>query len=272
MTTDTGDTGNMNPSGRPKEAFRDYRKETRSSVKTFYRLNHTNQTFDFVLQKKQEFLKLNHRKMGIWEAIEYLNTYVDDSDPDIDLPQLDHLLQTAEAIRKDGHPRWFILTGLIHDLGKILGLFGEPSWAVAGDTYPVGCRFSDQIVFSEYFSQNPDTKNPAYQTLTGIYEEGCGLDNVHFAWGHDEYLYQVIKDYLPDPAPYIIRYHSFYPGHREDAYHQLMSDHDRERFKWLKKFSQYDLYSKSDDPATVDELKPFYMELIAEYFPATLRW
>jgi len=51
-----------------------------------------------------------------------------------------HLLQTAEAIRRDGHPRWFILTGLIHDLGKILCLWGEPQWAVVGDTNPGACR------------------------------------------------------------------------------------------------------------------------------------
>jgi len=67
-------------------------------------------------------------KMGIWEAMEFLNSLVDDSDPDTDLSQLEHLLQTAEQIRHDGHPRWFILTGLIHDLGKILCLFGEPQW------------------------------------------------------------------------------------------------------------------------------------------------
>src|SRR5438128_8381948 len=35
---------------------------------------------------------------------EYLNTLVDDSDPDTDLTQIEHLLQTAEAIRKDAHP------------------------------------------------------------------------------------------------------------------------------------------------------------------------
>ena len=35
--------------------------------------------------------------MGIWEAMEYLNTLVDDSDPDTDLSQIEHLLQTAEA-------------------------------------------------------------------------------------------------------------------------------------------------------------------------------
>ena len=37
--------------------------------------------------------------MGVWEAMEYLNTLVDDSDPDTDLTQIEHLLQTAEAIR-----------------------------------------------------------------------------------------------------------------------------------------------------------------------------
>ena len=43
--------------------------------------------------------------MGIWEAMEYLNTLVDDSDPDTDLSQIEHNLQTAVAIRRDGHPR-----------------------------------------------------------------------------------------------------------------------------------------------------------------------
>ena len=58
--------------------------------------------------------------------MEYLNQFVDDSDPDTQLSQIDHLLQSAEALRKDNRPDWMILTGLIHDLGKILILFKEP--------------------------------------------------------------------------------------------------------------------------------------------------
>ena len=27
----------------------------------------------------------------------------------------------------------------------------------------------------------------------GMYEPGCGLDNVLISWGHDEYLYRVLK-------------------------------------------------------------------------------
>ena len=145
-----------------------------------------------------------------------------------DLSQLEHLLQTAEQIRHDGHPRWFILTGLIHDLGKILCLFGEPQWAVVGDTFPVGCRYSEHIVFPEFFPGNPDWNVARYQTECGIYEPGCGLDRVHMSWGHDEYLYQVVKDFLPPEALYMIRYHSFYAAHRDGEYTHLMDARDRE--------------------------------------------
>jgi len=253
-------------------AFRDYRAEARPSVKEFYRLNHTHQTLDFVLAKKREYLTFDRREMGIWEAMEFLNTLVDDSDPDTELSQLEHLLQTAEAIRRDGHPRWFILTGLIHDLGKILCLFGEPQWAVVGDTFPVGCRFTESIVFHELFAENPDSTHPTYSTRLGIYEEGEGLDRVHLSWGHDEYLYQVTKDYLPVEAQYMIRYHSFYPAHREGDYGYLMNGTDRAMFEWVRAFNPYDLYSKDEEPPDVDALRPYYEELIAEYFPAKIRW
>ena len=126
-----------------ESSFRDYGATVRPSVREFYRLNHRYQTLDFVKAKRRQYLGLNHRTMGIWEAMEFLNTLVDDSDPDTSLTQIEHLMQTAEAIRAGGHPRWFILTGLIHDLGKILCLFGEPQWAVVGDTFPVGCRYSE---------------------------------------------------------------------------------------------------------------------------------
>ena len=88
--------------------------------------------------------RANSGEMSIWQAMEFLNTLVDDSDPDVDFSQIEHLMQAAEAIRADGHPRWFILTGLLHDLGKVLCLYGEPQWAVVGDTFPVGCAYSER--------------------------------------------------------------------------------------------------------------------------------
>jgi inositol oxygenase len=247
--------------------FRNYANTT-PGVREFYRLNHTHQTRDFVLQKQKEYAPLNKRKMGIWEALEYLNTLVDDSDPDTDLSQIEHNLQTAEAIRRDGHPDWFQLAGLVHDLGKVMCLWGEPQWAVVGDTFPTGCAYSDKIVFHEFFAANPDAANPKYQSPTGVYEEGGGLEQVDMSWGHDEYFYHVAKPYLPEPALYMVRYHSFYPAHREGAYDFLMNDRDREGFKWVKAFNPYDLYSKSAAKPDAKELRPYYQGLIDKYFPS----
>ena len=181
-----------------KEEFRNYENTVRDTVKEFYRLNHTYQTYDFVKEKKSNFLKFNKREMPVWDTFDFLNQLVDDSDPDTDLDQFQHLLQTSEAIRKDGHPDWMVLTGLMHDMGKVLCLFGEPQWAVVGDTFPVGCAYSNKIVYPEFFENNPDYSNPNYNSQYGVYEKGCGLKNVHISWGHDEYVYQMMKDHLPE--------------------------------------------------------------------------
>ncbi len=258
--------------GKSEEEFRNYAADANPGVTEFYRQNHRFQTLDFVLKKKAEFAPRTRTKMGMWDAMEYLNTLVDESDPDTDLSQIEHLMQTSEAIRKDGHPRWFVLTGLIHDLGKVLCLYGEPQWAVVGDTFPVGCAWSDQIVFPEFFADNPDARVPEYQTQFGIYSPGCGLDNVHLSWGHDEYVYDVVKEYLPEPARYMLRYHSFYPAHRHGAYDYLMNDRDREMFEWVKKFNPYDLYSKGAGKPDVKALRPYYEDLIAEFLPPELSW
>jgi inositol oxygenase len=256
---------------RTAESFRRY-EDAPARVRQFYLLNHTHQTRDFVQRKKREYLALNHRLMGVWQAMEYLNTLIDESDPDTELSQIEHLLQSAEAARRDGRSRWFILAALIHDLGKVLCLYGEPQWAVVGDTFPTGCAWSPKIVYPEYFAANPDARVPEYQTRLGVYTENCGLDNVDLSWGHDEYLYHVVKAHLPEPALYMIRYHSFYPAHREGEYGYLMDARDREMFAHVREFNPYDLYSKGEQPPDVAALRPYYEDLIAEYFPPVLRW
>lgn len=197
----------------PADSFRDYGKSARSGVDEFYQLHHQHQTVDLVRAKQAQFLNPDGAEMGIWQAMEFLNTLVDDSDPDVELSQIAHLMQTAEAIRSDGHPDWFILTDLLHDLGKILCLWGEPQWAVVGDTLPVGCGYSQDIVLTQYLSANADSEDERYQSRYGIYTPVCALSNVLMTWGHDEYLYHVLKDYLPEQALYMIRFHSCYPVH-----------------------------------------------------------
>jgi len=255
-----------------KEAFRNYDAPARETVREFYRLNHTYQTYDFVQAKRKEFLHFSKREMTIWEAFQFLNQLVDDSDPDTDLDQFQHLLQTSEAIRADGHPDWMVLVGLMHDMGKVLCLFGEPQWAVVGDTFPVGCAHSDKIVYPEFFASNPDEKDPALNSDLGIYKPNCGLRNVTMSWGHDEYVYQIMKDSLPEPGLYMLRYHSFYAWHREGAYDHLLDDQDREMLRWVTLFNPYDLYSKNPRPPDWKQLKPYYEQLVEKYLPPTIKF
>ncbi|KAK4756937.1 hypothetical protein SAY87_007064 [Trapa incisa] len=216
--------------------FRDYdaASQGQKTVEEFYRLQHINQTYDFVKRMREEYGKLDKVEMSVWECCELLNDVMDDSDPDLDEPQIEHLLQTAEAIRKNYPDEdWLHLTALIHDLGKVLlhpSFGGLPQWAVVGDTFPLGCAFDETIVHHKYFKENPDYNNPNYNTKYGIYSEGCGLDNTLISWGHDDYMYLVAKENgttLPQAGLFIIRYHSFYPLHKAGAYTHLMSEEDK---------------------------------------------
>ena len=255
---------------KPVAGLRNHDDMQRDSVRDFYRLNHRCQTYEFACAKKQEYGRLNHASMGVWRACEKLDELVDDSDPDTELSQMQHLLQTAEAIRRDGREDWFILTGLIHDLGKLLCLFDEPQWAVVGDTFPLGCAFSDKIIYSEFFDANPDLNLPEFQSAVGCYKKGIGLDKIVMSWGHDEYMYQVCKPYLPVEALYMIRYHSFYAAHQDGEYAYLMDDQDKTMFRSVCDLRSYDLYSKVEDPPDAGVLKPYYCALIEKYFPVTV--
>lgn len=128
-----------------KTQFRDYDAAC-DRVKNFYKEQHgthvedviapnvyhfplsmtEKQTVEFNIKARVEFNSKKRARMGVWEAMEMLNTLVDESDPDVslslplvfglmpiidaalqtNLSQIEHLLQTAEAIRRDGKPEW----------------------------------------------------------------------------------------------------------------------------------------------------------------------
>ena len=262
--------------------FRKYSHEINNSIRNSYLKLRTNQTLKYNKMIRDKYLVFNN-KMSIWEAIESLDNFIDISDPDINLPNLHHLLQTAEAIRKDGYPDWMQLVGLIHDLGKVIYLKGcdedgtsiKEQWGIVGDTFIVGCKIPDSCVYSEFNKFNPDNSNKNYNTKLGIYENNCGLSNCYCSFGHDEYLYQVLlynKIKLPEEAMYMIRYHSLYPWHKEGEYKHLMDDKDFKMLKWVKLFNKYDLYSKEDNELNIQELKKYYSKIVDKYIGKDLYW
>lgn len=109
---------------KPVAQFRDYTIDENDPIKERVRLTykamHTNQTVDFVRGRMADWLSFSHFKSTIKDALIKLNDLVDESDPDVDIPNIVHAFQTAERIREE-HPDkdWFQVTGLIHDLGKV---------------------------------------------------------------------------------------------------------------------------------------------------------
>eukprot|EP00956_Cyclotella_meneghiniana_P012193 scaffold17296_cov66-Cyclotella_meneghiniana.AAC.6 len=280
------------------EDFRTYTQdeETPARVVEHYRDMRRYQTLEFYerMERKYSFADGTYRKlMTIEEAFAELENYIDASDPDMDLPNILHLLQTAEGIRKANHPDWLQLTGLLHDMGKIMFLWGTgedgqdgyspngKQWALGGDTFVVGCRIpSEAVVFPQFNDLNPDMHDEKFNTKYGIYKPHCGLDALKFAWGHDEYMYRMLvanNTKLPREALDMIRYHSAYPWHDKGAYTHLMKEEDYERMQWVQLFNKFDLYTKDGDNELrgdkMKEIWPYYKELLEKYgLGGKLKW
>ena len=262
---------------KPKTEFRNYDQgDITAAVREHYRKMRLHQTVDYVERMQKKYLRFD-KPLHLWDAMLKLNALIDVSDPDLNLPNVQHLAQSAEAMRADGRPDWMQLVGLIHDLGKAMYLWGSDEdgtsqaeqWGLVGDVFVVGARLPDTAVYPEFNALNPDMTDPRYNTELGRYEPGCGLDALTLAWGHDEYLYQVLKNHptntIPEAGMVMIRYHSFYPWHTGGSYGGLLGPRDEQYRAWIKDFNQYDLYTKSPKIYDLDELKEYYLPIAEKY-------
>jgi inositol oxygenase len=216
--------------------------------------------------------------INFWSLFSSLDGIVDLSDPDTSLPNSLHALQTAEAIRRDNKPDWFVLCGLIHDMGKVLYLNGNDidgtskttQWALVGDTYITGYPLPPDIVLSHYNALNSD-----HSMNISIYKDECGLSNCNVSFGHDEYMYRLLQanqHSLPEEALYIVRYHSLYTWHSGNYYDKLMDLKDKWMKSIVKEFNKYDLYTKNDMNIVKWDykLKDYYTNLVKKYIAPDL--
>jgi inositol oxygenase len=273
------------PPNKDQHAFRQYTNEAiHENIKQTYKLARQHQSVEHVRAMHTKYLTFEHQ-MPVQTVFDELSTFVDISDPDISLPNFYHGIQTAESIRKDGHPEWLQVVGLVHDIGKIMYKWGcdedgttiNKQWGIVGDTFVVGCPLPDSLVYPEFNTLHPDNHHAIYhKTKHGMYEANCGLDDVLCSWGHDEYLYQVLKHNqcnLPEEALYIIRFHSLYAHHRDNAYPHLMNKKDHRLLHRLKLFNEYDLYTKDDtDSVLSTETTSYYDGLVRKYLNGGQLW
>ncbi|XP_050770576.1 inositol oxygenase isoform X6 [Gymnogyps californianus] len=241
-------------SSKAKSEYRNYTEgKLLDRVYNTYLLMHTHQTVDFVRKKSAEYGTCSLRKMSAMEALELLDQLVDESDPDVDFPNSYHAYQTAEGIRR-AHPDkdWFHLVGLLHDLGKVLALFGEPQWAVVGDTFPVGCKVQKSVVFGDStFHDNPDARDPLYR--------------VHVQSHEVQQLRPAQGGFLHGPLPLLLPLARARglpaPLHRGGPPHAA-----------LGQGAQFDLYTKQEELPDVQQLRGYYQSLIDKYCPGQLCW
>jgi inositol oxygenase len=237
-----------------------------------YRTQREQINYEFNIYLKNKYLQFN-AKTSFWTLFAALDRITDLSDPDTSLPNSIHALQTAEAIRKTNlYPDWMELCGLIHDMGKILYLSGvdedgtskTSQWALVGDTFITGCDIPENIILPEYNKYNKD------HNKINKYKKQCGLNNCEVSFGHDEYMYFLLKKNnhkMPIEAEYIIRYHSLYLYHSSDSYDYLLNENDFLMKNIVKDFNEFDLYTKNDNLPIkwTYELKDHYTNLVKKY-------
>jgi len=120
------------------------------------------------------------------------------------------LFHTAELARKEGHPDWVQFVALIHGLASVLTCLrsnsSNPSnvaskddgnsdfdWTIPVDARVMGCKASENSIFQEFRTLNPDQDDPRYNTTNGLYNEHIGLEDFLLSWTSNEYMYHMLN-------------------------------------------------------------------------------
>lgn len=268
--------------------YRDYVAAADTLVELTYRAMYENQTPAHVSAMYKQYDEPRYTQLETWAALDLLSDIVDESDPDTDLPQIVHAMQTAQSLatrmvdnEELAGKDWLPLVGLIHDLGKIMLRkdYGDlPQWSVVGDIFPVDLPLHPACVFQQkdYHKENAGVNGSAAPI-----PHGCGFRKLRFSWSHDEYLARVLErsgTNLPEEAIYMVRFHSFYPWHTPQKhwdveangrpYEEYADEMDKKMLPYLQMLQKADLYSKTRN---VPE-RAHYTDLVTKYLPNPLRF
>jgi hypothetical protein len=180
---------------------------------------HHAQTLDDVAALRSKYATPVLGRVSPWSVVESLGRCIDPTDQRLYCAsQHLHILQIIDAMEQEGAASdEMVLVALVHDLGKVLLLTDEAPENIVCMNRPIR-----------------------------VCAPGGGLDNCVFQWNHDEFAYSRLKDHLPDPLAWLVRYHSIVP----EACELYMDARDRDYYqRYLKPFSRYDHGTKS----------PFYL-------------
>jgi hypothetical protein len=193
--------------------------------------------------EQADALRLKYRnplfgEIQTWKLFEMLAHCVDSSDEALYcVSQETHVLQTIEAMEADGMAsEELVLAALTHDIGKVALLKGE--------------------LPANLFGVN--------DLLAGA--PGCGLDECTLQWSSDDLGWSRLKDWLPAPVAWLVRYHSIVPARCES----YLNARDRDFVqRHLGPFQVYDICSKSPFFKPRRRLED-YRPIAEKYLPVTI--
>ena len=118
------------------------------NIRNHYKQLYTCQTYLHATESVNKY-KSTSTKFSMLQALKDLCALVvDDSDPDFSDENKFHNYQAAQKALDVFDNEQFVVMSLIHDVGKILELWGEPQWNVTGDTFVLGCCIPTFFSFS----------------------------------------------------------------------------------------------------------------------------
>lgn len=171
-----------------------------------------------------------------WTLFEMMARVIDTADDRLYCTSQEiHMLQVIEAMASDGMAgEEFILAALVHDLGKVCMLKGEPA-------------------------ENVTYKN----SLLATGAPGAGLDQCTLQWSCDDLTWSRLKNHLPPAIAWLVRYH----GITLKDCRPYMNGQDRDYAeRYLAPFQVYDLHSKSPfarPRCRIEDFRP----IIDKYLP-----
>lgn len=196
---------------------------------------HRSQTLDDVAALNEKYRQPALGMVRVSEVVLKLNLVTDPTDKELyKTTQWGHCVQVIAMMEQEGIvSEEFLISGLVHDIGKVLLYTGEDPANIVCDNFPVG-----------------------------EYKEKIGFDNVVFQWNHDEFGYMRLKDHLPVHLAKLIRYHSINPTTLK-----YLSSSDMWLYEnYLKPFRRYDKLSKSTTQVPNIDMDK-YMKLLDKWFP-----
>lgn len=242
-------------------------KEISTYASYVYQLHNAKTVADREALQKQWSNTTLHGRVNLWDLLQLLHFTVDHTDMLLKYTsQLVHCIQAYEMVLATDFPqpeydasykRDMAITALVHDVGKLLSVYGE-------------------------HDSNVDCMN---KVIPDSYVDQVGLEYINVMWNHDEFGYQKLRGMqrLPERVLGAIRFHSLrevtspsrHVSRAEaDAFYAHLTQHEKDHvLPFVRHFRHFDQASKRRTDLIPAVNLDGLFDIMDDYFPdLSIQW